>query len=198
MNKNIEKDILSFIEKRLKKIHKPDPDLVRKHNADPLNKDWQIPQDSLWEQSDVVHDILAFLASKMIELNKEKQKEINGFLSYLEMLIDIIPDEKGRTGIDTLTGRSKIKNYLGDYQKNEEPLSFEEFFRILERNKNKIQANLKNRKVYELIKAEYEKSLSKLLIVKEKLKKTDWLIDQIVYKLYGISDDEIKVIEEKS
>ena len=198
MNKNIEKDILSFIEKRLKKIHKPDPDLVRKHNADPLNKDWQIPQDSLWEQSDVVHDILAFLASKMIELNKEKQKEINGFLSYLEMLIDIIPDKKGRTGIDTLTGRSKIKNYLGDYQKNEEPLSFEEFFRILERNKNKIQANLKNRKVYESIKAEYEKSLSKLLIVKEKLKKTDWLIDQIVYKLYGISDDEIKVIEKKS
>ncbi|MCD6220004.1 hypothetical protein J7K43_06445 [Candidatus Calescamantes bacterium] len=27
--------LLKFIEERLKKIHKPDPELVKKHNADP-------------------------------------------------------------------------------------------------------------------------------------------------------------------
>jgi len=41
--------ILNFINERLKKIHKPDPELVKKHNADPLNKDWQIPEGALWE-----------------------------------------------------------------------------------------------------------------------------------------------------
>ena len=36
--------ILNFIDERLKKQHKPDPELLKKHNADPLNKDWQIPE----------------------------------------------------------------------------------------------------------------------------------------------------------
>ncbi|WP_176230720.1 hypothetical protein [Candidatus Hakubella thermalkaliphila] len=58
-------NLLKFIEERLEKKHNPDPDLVKKHNADPLNKDWQIPEGALWEQSDVVHDILAFLAEQM-------------------------------------------------------------------------------------------------------------------------------------
>ena len=41
--------ILNFIDERLKKIQKPDPELVKKHNADSLNKDWQIPEGALWD-----------------------------------------------------------------------------------------------------------------------------------------------------
>jgi len=36
------------------------------------------------ERSDVVHDLLAFLAERMLEMNREKQQEIKGFLSWLE------------------------------------------------------------------------------------------------------------------
>jgi hypothetical protein len=36
------------------------------------------------EQSDVVHDLLAFLAERMLEMNKQKQQEIKGFLGWLE------------------------------------------------------------------------------------------------------------------
>lgn len=36
------------------------------------------------EKSDVVHDVLAFLAEQLIEMNKTKQAEIKGFLSWLE------------------------------------------------------------------------------------------------------------------
>ena len=36
------------------------------------------------ERSDVVHDLLAFLAERMLEMNKEKQQEISGFLGWLE------------------------------------------------------------------------------------------------------------------
>jgi uncharacterized protein (UPF0305 family) len=32
------------------------------------------------KRSDVVHDLLAFLAERMLEMNKHKQQEINGFL----------------------------------------------------------------------------------------------------------------------
>jgi len=34
-------------------------------------------------------------------------------------------------------------------------------------------------------------------LLKENIRKTDWLIDQIVYKLYGLTDGEIKIVEGK-
>ncbi|MEW6001195.1 MAG: hypothetical protein AB1638_00880 [Nitrospirota bacterium] len=80
-------------------------------------------------------------------------------------------------------------------RKREEHLSFEDFWKVLEKNRNRIGANLKSRELYENIRSEYEKSLSKLLPLKEKLYKTDWLIDQIVHKLYGLTDGEIQVVE---
>jgi len=131
----------------------------------------------------------------MIEYNKEKQKEIKGFRDWLVAQLKIKPDKNGKEGIEALTGKSKIKNYLGDYQKGEKSLPFEEFWQILEKNKNKISANLKSRDLYETIKQEYTKSLSRLLPLKEKLRKTDHLIDQIVYKLYGLTEEEIKIVE---
>jgi len=147
------------------------------------------------ERSDVIHDFLAFLAKQMIEVNKKKQKEIKGFLEWLENQLKILSDAKGKKGIDALTGKTQIKNYIGDYQKGENHLSFKEFWNILENNKNKIKANLKSRELYENIQSEYEKSLSKLIPLKEKLRNTDWLIDQIVYKLYGLTDEETKIVE---
>ena len=38
------------------------------------------------ERSDVVHDLLAFLAERMLgmKMNKGKQQEIRGFLGWLE------------------------------------------------------------------------------------------------------------------
>ena len=36
------------------------------------------------DESDVVHDLLAFLAEQMIELNKQKQAETKRFLGWLE------------------------------------------------------------------------------------------------------------------
>jgi hypothetical protein len=35
------------------------------------------------EQADVVHDLLAHLAGRMIEMHKEKQAEVRGFLDWL-------------------------------------------------------------------------------------------------------------------
>jgi len=186
---------LFFIKGILLKEHQPDPNLVHRHNADPINKNRQIKEDTLYDQSDVVHDILAFLAEQMVEINKDKQKETKGFLEWLESQLKIQPDKKGNTGIEALTGKTQIKNYLGDYQKGEEHLSFEDFWKILEKNKNRMRANLKSRELFDAEKTEYKKSLSRLLPIKEKLRKTDWLIDQIVYKLYGLTEEEIKLVE---
>ena len=68
-------------------------------------------------------------------MNKGKQKEIRGFLEWLENQLKVQPDKKGNVGIEALTGKIHIKNYLDDYQKGEEHLSFEGFWKILEKNK---------------------------------------------------------------
>jgi hypothetical protein len=59
------------------------------------------------EKSDVVHDLMALLAERMLEMNKDKQKEIKGFLGWLESYLgakeeDLIPghpqDEQTKAG----------------------------------------------------------------------------------------------------
>jgi hypothetical protein len=44
---------------------------------------------------------------------------------------------------------------------------------------------------------EYEKSLAVLLLIKRKLSATDWLIDQLVYRLHGLTEEEIAIVEGK-
>ncbi|HEC86986.1 MAG TPA: restriction endonuclease [Thermoplasmatales archaeon] len=45
------------------------------------------------------------------------------------------------------------------------------------------------------MKEEFERSIGKLKPLIERIEKTDWLIDQVVYRLYGLSEEEIRVVE---
>jgi type II restriction/modification system DNA methylase subunit YeeA len=47
------------------------------------------------------------------------------------------------------------------------------------------------------VEEQYHRSLDTVLPLKQQLKQTDKLIDQIVYKLYGLSEEEINVVEGK-
>ncbi|OGW41389.1 MAG: hypothetical protein A2Y97_09500 [Nitrospirae bacterium RBG_13_39_12] len=149
------------------------------------------------EESDVVHDLLAYLAEHMIEMNCSRQKEVKRFFAWIEKVLNVQPDNKGNDGIDALAGKSTIKSYMGDYQKNEDALSFDGLMNILHKNRAHIGVSLSDNKITSRLKSEYDKSLTILLPIKENLKKTDWLIDQIVYKLYGLTEEEIKIVEER-
>jgi len=132
------------------------------------------------ERSDVVHDFLAFLAEQMFEMNKEKQKEIKGLLTWLE----------GYSGakIDDLTNKTRIKSYY--------ELSWEDLLEVLEENRRRInKVDVTRREPQEKIKKEFEDSLSKLKPLLTRVQATDDLIDQIVYKLYGLTEEEIKIVE---
>jgi hypothetical protein len=142
------------------------------------------------EQADVIHDFLAYLAEQMIELNKQKQTEIKGFLTWLARLIG--------TEIDNLTNKSKIQNYLGDYYKQKQAdnhLTLDELIDILKKNKKKLKIDISGRKEQETLAKEYQASLNTLLPIKKQLKQCDWLIDEIVYKLYKLTLEEKAIIE---
>jgi hypothetical protein len=142
------------------------------------------------EEADVIHDFLAYLAEQMIELNKQKQTEIKGFLTWLARLIG--------TEIDNLTNKSKIQNYLGDYYKQKQAdnhLTLDELIDILKKNKKKLKIDISGRKEQETLAKEYQASLNTLRPIKKQLKQCDWLIDEIVYKLYKLTLEEKAIIE---
>jgi hypothetical protein len=140
-------------------------------------------------RSDVIHDLLAHLAEQMIATNGQKQTEVKGFLAWLGREIGAAPD--------ALTGKSRLLDYLGDYQKAEPHVSLDELLDILRKNRRKLATDPSGRAFQEHLAAEYEASLSKLLPLKQRLAATDRLIDQVVYRLYGLTEAEIVVVDGK-
>ncbi len=141
------------------------------------------------EEADVIHDFLAYLAEQMMAFNQQKQTEIKRFWQWLEGFIGC--------PIDTLTNKSKIQNYLGDYHKDEPHLSFHELIEVFKKNKKKLKIDPLARKEQETLEKEYQASLETLLPIKMQLMTCDKLIDKIVYKLYGLTEAEIATVENK-
>ena len=149
------------------------------------------------EEADVVHDLLCNMAERMVDLNKRKQIEQERFLEWLNSVLHIAPDRRGSSGIESLTGRNKLENYAGDYQKDEPALSFMVIVDTLAKNRNRLGVSLSDAHVTNRIHAEYDKSLAVLKPIKDQLARTDALIDQIVYKLYGLTEEDIRIIQKQ-
>jgi hypothetical protein len=140
------------------------------------------------EQSDVVHGLLAFLAEEMTRLHKEKQAEIKGFLNWLQVYLGI--------NIDDLKNKTKIKEYY------KVEVGWQGFLDALGKNRRVIQLaksiDVSRREPQETIRAEFDASVAKLKPILETIELTDKLIDQIVYKLYSLTEAEIAVVEGRS
>jgi len=134
------------------------------------------------ERSDVVHDLLAHLAEQMMELNKKKQEVIKEALDWLEDSSGLpVPDWKLKTMV-------------------------QKFHEKTEHDWKRAMRDNGNRKRFRLEKASWGSfegdALVKLREATEtlqptlkKIEATDWLIDQIVYRLYGLTEDEVEIVE---
>ena len=130
------------------------------------------------ERADLVHDLLAFLAEQMLEMNRAKGEEIRGFLHWLEREIGV--------EIDTLKNKTAIQSYFG--------LSLDGLLDILKKNRRSIASS---RSFQESLEREFTSSCAKLNPLLTRIQQTDVLIDQVVYQLYGLTDEEIVVVEGK-
>jgi len=134
------------------------------------------------EEGDVVHDLLAYLAERMIEMNKEKNEEIKGFLRWLE----------GEIGapVEELTNKTAIKEYY--------EAGFDALAGALAKNKKKLKEGYDptRREPKEKLQAEFNASVGKLAPLLKRIDMTDKIIDQIVYKLYGLTSEKIKILDE--
>ncbi len=132
-------------------------------------------------RSDVVHDLLAFLAERMLEMNKQKQQEIKGFLGWLEGYVG--------AKVEDLTPKTKLQSY---YEHD-----YEGLMAVLRKNAKKLAVDPARRVPAEALKAEFEESMGKLLPLRERIRKTDELIDATVYRLYALTLEEIGIVEGK-
>ena len=131
------------------------------------------------ERADIVHDLLAFLATQMLEMNKTKGEEIRGFLRWMERAIGV--------EIAVLQNKTAIQSYFD--------LSFDDLLGTLKKNRRSIAVEPSSRNFQESLKREFAASLAKLTPLLAHIQQTDALIDQVVYQLYGLTDEDIAVVE---
>jgi Alw26I/Eco31I/Esp3I family type II restriction m6 adenine DNA methyltransferase len=133
------------------------------------------------EQSDVVHDLLAFLAEEMTRFHKEKQARVKAFLSWLEneVLKGSIDDQKNKTAIR-------------EFHES----TFEDLLDVLK--KNKVVPDPCPSNVRDTIDSEFSAAVNILTPLKARIEATDKLIDLIVYRLYNLTADEIAIVEGNS
>jgi hypothetical protein len=68
---------------------------------------------------------------------------------------------------------------------------------VLKKNRKKLAIDPVRREPAETLRAEFEGSISKLRPLREHIRQTDELIDAVVYELYGLTEEEIRIFEDK-
>jgi len=110
------------------------------------------------EKSDVVHDLLAFLAEKMLEANMQKQQEIQDPLGCSACV---------GAKVEDLTPKTKLQGY---YEHD-----YESFLAVLKKDRKKLAVDPARRETWP--RAEFEGTIGKLGPLREQIEKTDRLID---------------------
>ena len=141
--------------------------------------------DTTHEQSDVVHDLLSALVEEMTRLHRDRQAEIMGFLGWLECYLGV--------KVEYLKSKTKVSEYY------KAEVAWEGFLSALQQSRRPIQlakgVDISRREPQATIRSERDPSVAKLTPMLEAIELTDKLIDQIVYKLYGLTKEEVTVVE---
>ncbi len=88
--------------------------------------------------------------------------------------------------VEDLTPKTKLQSY---YEHD-----YASFLAVLSKNGKKLAIDPARREPAEALRAEFEGSLRKLLPLRERIRLTDRLIDATVYRLYGLTEEEIGIV----
>ena len=119
-------------------------------------------------------------------IRDRKQAEAKGFLEWLAGYT-CVPIEEWR-----------LKTIAKAFWKR----GWDEMQRALRQNRKAIKEasgrDVESREAQEVIRREFEQSVAKLEPMLERIASTDRLIDLIVYRLYGLTEDELAIVEESA
>jgi hypothetical protein len=148
-------------------------------------------------RTDIIHDYLGFMADQMIKVFKEKRKIENLFWGEINSVtstsnFDVLRN-RGKWE-KTLAKRTECKRYVDPESRSTKHLdeslgwdeeAFKAFAGMLIGKSSVTPAMID---VYRKHAPEYQE-------LSHRIKETDDLIDQIVYRLYGLTDEEIEIVE---
>ena len=132
------------------------------------------------EQADAVHDLLAHLAREMTKLHKQKQAEVKRFLAWIES--ELLTEG---VGVNDLNGKTFVQSY------HDQPL--EKLVEVLGKNRRRLRTSPEAAAAQ--LRPACEESLVALCPLLRRIARTDRLIDFIVYRLYGLTEEEVAVVE---
>jgi len=164
-------------------------------------------------RSDVVHDLLAHLAEQMIDMNRQKQRHLRAFRLDLAGYLDEAQQKKlNRLYTPKKPPRQGIQHYdrrLAAYERAvaeaqaqlgslaTETLNLDDFWRLDEGQWMWVLRQRLGRVggMSDLV-ALHATHRAPLAPLMSRLRRTDDLIDQVVYRLYGLTEKEIAVVEQ--
>lgn len=126
-----------------------------------------------------VHDFIAHLAMWITSSKEQKKEECKDFLDWLGRELSI--------NVDQLQSKTAIKEYYD--------LEFEAFLSLLRLSQDRLSIGLGSRDFQKSLKAEFERSVNKIKRLDDEAERTLGLVDQVVYRLYGLTEEEIAVVE---
>jgi len=160
------------------------------------------------EQSDVIHDMLVYLSQQMIDLNGQRAQALENFLLALE---SVLPDsdmqrlgrlwtppnvaQTAQTGDQEAEKRSaEAQEKLGTLATRQLDLRDDIGFLNEEQWRWLLKRRLARPDLVELTKV-FRLRQPAISALDNHIAMTDRLIDQVVYRLYGLSKEEIATVE---
>jgi hypothetical protein len=128
-------------------------------------------------RNDTVHDLLAYLVEQMTTMHEERAETERTWQEWVEAAV---PNQH------KLTNEFRERGWI--------EVGLEHGW---EGVKAEFQARnaIPSGRILQDLKRETEEALGELQPLYERIQKTDELIEQIVYRLYGLTEEEISVIE---
>ncbi|HEY6540523.1 MAG TPA: TaqI-like C-terminal specificity domain-containing protein, partial [Ktedonobacteraceae bacterium] len=160
------------------------------------------------EQSDVVHDLLVYLAEQMVNLHRQRAQSLENFLLALEsVLSDADLQRLGRLWTPpaalkaTLFDESEpdprateAQEKLGTLAARQLDLRDDIGSLNEEQWKWLVKRRLTRPDLVELTKV-FRSRQPAIAVLDARISSTDRLIDQVVYRLYGLTEEEVATVE---
>ncbi len=175
-------NLIGFVDTLLASNHEADPSLLRSHKASLLGELYPIENESPFEQADVIHDFITSLADRMTTIKGEINKETASFLRWLERDIG--------SKIDHLKGKSRVLEYDSG--------TLMDLIDVLRRNRSRMKTDPRQRDFQDHLRGEFRVSLDRLEGPKREFEAASDLVDQIVYRLYELNEEEVALISDRS
>ncbi len=135
------------------------------------------------DETVAVHDLLAHLAEQMTDMNNEKQNAAKEFSNWVVRYTGL--------DVDEWTLKTRVTGYWEH--------GWDELQRALRRNRNAIEKasgrDVESESTLRTIQDEFGQSMARLQPLLHRIASTDRLIDLIVYRLYGLTEEEVAIVE---